>query len=311
MAAPDVSIPDAPDTGDTPDVVDPAPPTPEVVATPTPPAAFPSTPDFAAVRAAMPPGIGDHKIFDAYVEGEEPRGIRGLMEDFIGAQSLVGMEKITRPNEKFTEKDWDKFYSELGRPETPDGYDLGDFEPRPESNWDPNLQKAMMQRLHSAGLTNAQMNKTMRDFEEVQYENNERARAYVQSMHDAAERSLRESWGAGYDAMVNGGIRAFKEAFGEDAEAVSQIVLPDGHTIADHPLFVKAFAELAGKFSEDAFTGARPGSGFAWTREQALDIIEQMNNDPHIIEVLATRNHPERKEIQHKRDAAYRTAYPE
>ena len=47
-----------------------------------------------------------------------------LAKGYVHAQRKVGADKIPLPNKHATDDDWNQFYSRLGRPDTPEGYEV-------------------------------------------------------------------------------------------------------------------------------------------------------------------------------------------
>lgn len=52
------------------------------------------------------------------------KDVDGLFKAFDNAQGLIGKRGLQVPGEDASAEDWDNFYGELGRPKTPDEYDI-------------------------------------------------------------------------------------------------------------------------------------------------------------------------------------------
>ena len=50
--------------------------------------------------------------------------IDALAKSYINATRMIGTDKVAIPNKNFTEDQWNEFYDKVGRPETPDKYNL-------------------------------------------------------------------------------------------------------------------------------------------------------------------------------------------
>ena len=47
-----------------------------------------------------------------------------LAKGYVHAQRMVGADKIALPNKHATEDDWNQFYGKLGRPDSPEAYEI-------------------------------------------------------------------------------------------------------------------------------------------------------------------------------------------
>lgn len=78
------------------------------------------------------------------------------------AQSLIGKKQV--PNENATDQEWDEFFGRIGKPESPDKYELSEPE-MPEGFALPDDFKSKAQRImHESGLTQKQANSLYQKF---------------------------------------------------------------------------------------------------------------------------------------------------
>ena len=47
-----------------------------------------------------------------------------LAKSYVNAQSMIGADKVAIPGKHATDEDWGEVYRRLGRPDTPEGYEL-------------------------------------------------------------------------------------------------------------------------------------------------------------------------------------------
>jgi len=47
-----------------------------------------------------------------------------LAKGYVEAQKLIGQNRLPTPQKDWDDKKWDEFYSKVGRPEKPDGYQV-------------------------------------------------------------------------------------------------------------------------------------------------------------------------------------------
>ena len=290
-------------------------PTPESTPTPEPTPPAPTDPpaesyDWAKMRASLPTELRDSTVLNQF-DGEGG-GFEGMIKDRITLDALIGREKIPVLTKDSTPEEIDRFYNSLGRPDSHEGYDLGDFAPPENAPWDADLQSNMMQELHKAGLTNDQVNSVLRSFASQQGESYEATMQAAKLAGEESEKALRTELGDSYDEFTELGGRVFKEAFGEDLDIVADIMLPDGQKFGDHPLIVKAFGRLGQKMGEAKLLGPKTSAhvGLTPAEHQAeIDKMEHPGNETAAI--LAKKSHPEHKIVKAKWTAHYQGANPE
>ena len=252
-------------------------------------------------RASLEPGL--RKAVD--VKGYKTPG--ELASAYVDLEKLVGAETIKLPGEKAGQEEMDAFYNKLGRPETPDGYDLGDWRPPEDVPWDDDEQKVAMAGLHKAGLTNAQMTAAMSIYGQHLARAHESNLAEAEKESKKAEATLREEWGSAYEEKMNLANRAVK-ALG-DQELVAEF---NKTGLGDKLAMVKAFATVGAFMQEDGtLTGLGGGAGgFSMTPEEAKAEIGKMESDPKQMEILREMSHPQHDALVKKRDGLYQMAYP-
>ena len=271
-----------------------------------PPAA---TLDWGAMRKTLPAGLRDNSILDQF----DDNGFEGLIKDRIALDALIGREKVPLPGKDATPEDMDRFYRALGRPETPESYDLADFKPPEGLPWDNSLQKVMMEDFHAAGLTNTQAAKIVSAFANRQAEGLQKMQMQAQEARSEAEGALKAELGESYNGFVEMAGRAFEEAFGDNLQAVAEIQMPDGFLFGDHPLIIKAFGNLGKKMAEHGFSGSKQSSAtMSFSPEQAQAEIDKMEHPgSETAKILAQTGHPEHKAVKARWRSLYRAANPE
>ena len=169
-----------------------------------------------------------------------------LAKSYINAVRMIGQDKIAIPTKNSTQEVWDEAYAKLGRPESPDKYNL-----KIESDvvtMDENAIKSFAEQSHKLGLNNKQAEGIL-DF----YKNNMEGTAQ-QSKIDAetaqaqSEQELRQEWGRDFDAKVQQAGALAKANI--DSE-VLDMTLSNGIRLGDHPQIIKGFAKIASLMSED------------------------------------------------------------
>lgn len=279
-------------------------PEPEATPTPTPdatpaPAPAPAAPaavlsTFDTFRQGLPDGLREDPIWDQYKD----RGLAGVAKDFAEVQRLIGSEeRISRPKPEASKEDWDRFYTKLGRPETPDKYDLGDFKPPDGLPWDDGLMKSIITDLHAVGLTNAQMQAAIRiDAKHRDTAYQAQLQASQQSVA-AAETALRTEWGAAYNGKLELAEKAATFAFGEHTKQIMEADIPGLGKFGALPQVVKAMAKIGEAMSDDKLVNGKAPGGGMLTAAAARAEYERMMNDPATAKILGNPQNREHKAV--------------
>lgn len=236
--------------------------------------------------------------------------VASLAKEHINLQSLIGKKGVIPPGEKDPPEAWDRFYNQLGRPESPDKYDLNGFKPPEGLPWQPEVQSAMLKEMHAAGLSNKQAARVLAKYAEMQGAQWNDLNGKIGQSVEQNTVALKKDWGAAYDAKVDVANRAFAFAAGDQMEAFRQVKLADGTYAGDNPLFVRMFAKIGEAMSEDTLKGSG-GRRMSMTPDEAKGEIARMEGDKEIAAKMADRNHPEYGALNAKRNALYASAYPE
>jgi len=169
-----------------------------------------------------------------------------LAKSYINAVRMIGQDKIAIPTKNSTQEVWDEAYAKLGRPESPDKYNL-----KIESDvvtMDENAIKSFAEQSHKLGL-NTQQAEGILDF----YKNNmegtaQQSKIDTETAQAQSEQELRQEWGRDFDAKVQQAGALAKANI--DSE-VLDMTLSNGIRLGDHPQIIKGFAKIASLMSED------------------------------------------------------------
>jgi hypothetical protein len=253
-------------------------------------------------REGLDEGIREHPALADF------KDVPSLAKSFLETKEMVGRKGIILPKEG-DDGDLARFRTEIGVPASPEEYDLNGFQPPEDLPWSENLQSGMLRKLHEIGIPNGQIRQILDGYAEVQGAEYQALQASAAEGHKNGEAALREELGAAYKPSMELCERAFKAAAGENFEALSHRVLPDGTLLGDHPAFVRTFVNVGKQMSEHGLLGEKSGggTGFMMTPEAAKDEIAKIENNP----ALWDADNPEHAALQKRKDELYQMAYPE
>jgi len=231
---------------------------------------------------------------------DELKGVKTLekFKDVSGlAKSYVETEKyfegsVRIPGDDASEEDWNKFYSKLGRPETPEDYQYEKAELPEGMQYDTEFEKEFLQFAHQKGLNNNQVT------EFYNWWNSKTKDVYVQNDVEKqnniqkAEIELRADWGRQYDEKLAGVQRLVdKYATEEDKAFFDQ-------GLGNDPRIAKFMDRIAKDFGEGKHLGDPKVNAFT-DPESAQKAKDAFYADPSSEDYQAYFNekHPRHKEV--------------
>jgi len=233
--------------------------------------------------------------------------VPALAKSYLSTKEMVGKKGIILPVEG-DEADIARFRTEIGVPDTVDGYDMSGFKPPEGLPWSDGFQKAMLTRLHARGIPNGQIQALFDDYAEVSNDEYQGLVGAATKGHEQATLALKTELGADYEASAALAQRAFKAAAGDQFEELSHVVLPDGTNLGDNPAFVRTFMNVGKQLSEHGLLGGKDSGGsYALTPESAKAEIAILEKNPG----LYNEDDPEHKLLVDKKNTLYEMAYPE
>ena len=181
---------------------------------------------------------------------ENIKDIEGLAKSYVHAQKMVGADKIPVPNKYATEKDWDAVYEKLGRPKTSDGYK---FDLPQDKQVDEASLKEFSTQAHKLGLLPGQAQGMVQFYNDMTAKSLQDADSKALAARENSTKELKQEWGQAFDQKVSQAATLAKSV---GATELLNANLADGTKLGDHPVMIKAFAELANKMGEDSIVQA-------------------------------------------------------
>lgn len=253
-------------------------------------------------RAALPAELRDTVALARFDD------VAALAREHLHLQSAIGRKGLMPPGADAAPEERDAFFSALGRPATPDDYDLSDFDLPDGMPWNGDLQAAMLTEMHAAGLTNMQTKALIAAYAGMQGDAWQQAVDAQGAASTRAAAALEAEWGERFDARLDLANRAFRAAFGDDVGSIAGLQLADGGQVGDHPAFVRAFATLGERMAEPELVGGK-SAAMTPSGEVARATLRQLENDPDFRAALLDRAHPDHRAAIAKRSALTGAAY--
>ena len=261
---------------------------------------LPGTPD-GATSATAPTSTGNwwDNIEDSdlkgYVANKGWKDSTELARGYQNLEKLLGSEKLPMPKGDDDVEGWNKLYTKLGRPETPEGYGI-----KAADGQDPTLANAAASKFHELGLTEKQGQALTNWWaEQSQGLLDAQSAAQAQSAEQAIA-ELKNEWGNKYDENVELGRRAARE-YGLDADALGKI---------ENALGTKGLLDLMAKIGRGQGEAEFIGQGktsFGMSPEAARARIQALKGDAEWTQRYLKGDADARAELER----LHRLGYPE
>ena len=179
---------------------------------------------------------------------ENIKDIEALAKSYVHAQKLVGSDKIPVPNKFATEKDWDAVYEKLGRPADATGYK---YDLPEDQSLDNEALNNFSVQAHKLGLLPGQANGIVKFYNEMTAASIQEADLKATNAREASSTELKKEWGQAFDQKISQAANLAKSV---GASELFNANLADGTKLGDHPVMIRAFAQLAAQMGEDSIT---------------------------------------------------------
>lgn len=204
-----------------------------------------------------------------------PAWMEQLADDLKGNETLTQFETLSDLGTAFIDRDGKlqnsiqllgedatdeeraTFFNSLGRPESPDGYELQRPELPEGMPYDEAGEEKFREVLHNLGLTKAQGEELFRAYQENNIETYSNLVEQRKTHHNEQVEALRQEWGDAYQENAEKAIRVAEKLGGEEFTNFLEL-----SGLGDNPLIVKFCHAVHDLIGEDTLlTGGKTGGG--------------------------------------------------
>lgn len=247
-------------------------------------------------RDGLPDDIKAHPAFNNF------KDVTDLAKSHLQAQEMIGKKGVILPVEGASEEEMNRFFNEIGRPETVEGYKVNQIQMPEGVKIDDNIRADFLKMAHAEGFNNKQINALFKWQVGVEGNKYKIASDEMNTKLDGAENELRQKYGNAYDAnfalaekVVNTfadekAKEALKEGLGGDSRLIDMMV------------------RIGKSLSEDTL-----GKGFS----PEPMVLDPDSAQKEIVKIRANDKHPyfvptdpEHKAALARMDDLYKMAYP-
>ena len=236
------------------------------------------------------------------------KDVGSLSNSYLELQKMVGSrDKI--PTEESSEEEVNSFYNKLGRPETPDSYDIK----VPDQGgmavpYDEKLYSEFLTTAHKSGLTNRQAQDAIDFYAKMNEESDINSTASMQQTKVNAETALKKEWGTKDYAKNLAISRTAFNRFADDD--LKKFVEETG--VSNNVAMVRFLHKIGKSFSDPDMGGTGKNSGSVDSDSAKLEIDAMMKDKGHKFhEALFDPKNVKHEEAIEYRDHLYDLVYQE
>ena len=228
-----------------------------------------------------------------------------LAKAFIDTKAMVGADKVVLPAKDAGEEAWGPVWEKLGRPESPEGYEVP-TENMPETMAvDPEGLKDFFKEAHSMGLNKQQAAALVRfQAKAIDAAQAKQTEAY-EADKEGATNELRKEFGSAYEQNMTMAREAVKKFGGDELFAYLNET-----GLGNDPRLVKAFASIGKAIAEDEVIGGGRGQSFVLSPTEAKSAISAKRIDGEFMEAYTGRDHPAHKDAVREMERLHVLAFP-
>ena len=232
-----------------------------------------------------------HKLLPEDIRAEPSlkdfKDVAGLAKSYVETKRMVGTDKIAKPQENWTDKEWNSFWDTVGRPADPTKYELK-LPQAPEGvEVDQESVKAAVEMFHEAGLTKSQAQKLAEKWMTRQFGIAQtRAQTEANSIK-AVEDELKKDWGEQFPTRAAAAKKAmlhFAEKSPKVREAVEKLMADP--KFGDNPNMLRLWAIVGDELMESGDIRGGGGSALGFTPEQASNQLAEKMKDPEWVKKM-------------------------
>lgn len=263
--------------------------------TSTAPTALTGAPQVTDWRAGLPEDLrGDPTI-------QNTKDIAGMARQLVDTMKMVGSDRVAIPGENAAPEQWDSFFTKLGRPEKPEGYQ---FEVKseifqPQDLWLEGLAGVS----HKLGLSKSQAQGLLSWYvEESGNELTQMSKELGDSQEDSMAK-LRTEFGAALDDKLAKGLEAVGMFGGDEFKQAL-----DSTGFGDNPAAIRTFIKIGEAMGSDTLgPGIQRLGGVGMTPQEASMKIVEI--DKKLLEM--TRMDPNRPALVEEKIKLADMAHPD
>ena len=231
------------------------------------------------------------------------KDVGSLGNSYVELQKLVG-SRVKVPTDESTEEDINSFYTQVGRPDTPENYAID----LPSDSYPQEAIQAFLKEAHASGLTNKQAQSAINFYNSMETDGQINSDAAMQQAKVDAESALKKEWGpTEYAKELAVSRRAFNRFADDDLKA---FVNETG--VTNNVAMIKFLNRIGKAFSEPSMAGSGKDAGSIDGDSAKIEISAMLKDTGHKYNAaLFDNKHAKHLEAISYRDHLYDIVYSE
>jgi hypothetical protein len=232
--------------------------------------------------------------------------IEDMAKSYVNAQGLIGKKGVIIPGEGASEEDWNKFHTDMGRPQEADAYEAPQITDAPEGFEVSQDEIQNMKKLaFEMGLSPKNASKMIQNyidgeknvFSTQQQQNNEKV--------ESAKKALHDQFGDKYEhnlKVAKGVLQKFAD------HDVYEGITGDA-MLGDNPYLIRLLAKLGNSLLDDQSIMEGSANTFVDLQTNAKSELEKLEADPEVWRVLNDAGDIGHDHMVQRRNELYKKAY--
>ncbi len=260
--------------------------------------------------AGAPPVLSfDQKLMPEDIRGEASlatfKTIPELAKSYVNAQKLIGTKRLPTPEATWDDKQWDAFYSQAGRPETPDKYDFKGIKTIGDLPIDQDKVKPTSEFFHKLGLNPRQARGLLEYYGNLVGTATASEKAKHAEAITTGTTALQNEWGDKFEPNLNIAKSVIKK-FGPEI-----VPFLEESGLGNHPAMVKMLHSIGTAMLEDTHRGGGAGGDLNLTdTTKAGNEIERLKLDGDFQKALQDARHPAHSAAVDRWTNLFKVAHP-
>ena len=229
-----------------------------------------------------------------------------MVKQFVNQRKAIGKNKVALPNDKSDEKEWDAFFTAIGRPKSADNYTTPETPKELGDIYNDDAIKAAKEFAFKIGATQKQFNDYVA-FDVAQKsallaEQDEFEIKAIRVAKENAEKELRKEFGMTYDERVHAANRIITEGFKTDTERM-EFIEKYGNDVS----VIRLLSNVGARMSEHT---ALIGELTHKVPTEIQGRISEIQKNPNYMNVNSGMSQEERQHLTDELNQLYKQLYP-
>jgi len=233
------------------------------------------------------------------------QSVADLAKSYVSAAKMVGLDKnallpIPRDDSK---EAWDAVYNKLGRPETPDAYNLDPYKDAADGN----VLKDWAGKLHNLGLNQKQVDGVLGDFFGQSKAAQEAMKVAQDQRFSAWNDEITKELGLAKDRKLDAAVNLVEKNMGEGALDF----IAEHPEVFKDPRMVKFLVGMADKTGESSvlLADGKTTNG-ALSPADAQQQLSALKSNPEYMKAMLDKGHPQHEYFVNQQNKLFEFAFP-